>query len=960
MDNFDTEDTGALAEASEAGAASNGKPSAADMAGALAMGARPLSEAHQRTLRERAIAEAVWLERGTLTYEDGLVLTALGLAPAPSPGMLILIHPTSAQPGDAPIYVMRPDQPADPKVKYFWPAGEPMRLDCPPRCHAQLRNPSEPIHVCEGWFKADALAAAGLTAVAMIGTWCWGAHPEPGMPILGDWEVVVLASRLVRICFDSDVRSNPDVAKARAELTAFLRARGAIVEWVDLPAAADGAKLGVDDWLALGHTADELASLATPAPEPRGNATTQQPSQADRLVALVEDAAALFHDGGGRPYAELPAGDHYETWALGSRGFKDWLAREYYHQQGRTPSSTGLADAITVLTGKARFDNTEIPVFMRLGAQEGRIYLDLGNERWEAVEIDAEGWRVLARPPVRFRRSKGMLALPTPVAGGRLSDLRRFLNAEDAAWVLVTSWLLATLRPSGPYPVLVLNGEHGSAKSSQARILRSLVDPSEAPLRSFPRTERDLAIAANNSWVLALDNLSKLVDWQSDSMCRLATGGGLATRALYTDDEEAIFDAQRPQIITSIEEVATRADLLDRSLLAQLPTIPPLLRREESALWAEFAEARPGILGAALDAVSEGLRKEADTRLAELPRMADFAKWIVAAEPALPWEAGAFLATYTKNRQEATALTLEASLVGQLVVTFAHGQPKPWTGTAGDLLAELTTLAGDKLAKKREWPSNPKLLSDALRRLASTLRVVGVDVEFHPRGKRGRLLTISAQTGTTEPRPPDGGPKGDAGETQGDAGQRSGEGSASHAEDEKPTQRREKQSNGDAGDAGDAEKPLFLPGGGKGGEADKDGQKQPGTLRQKHAKAASPTSPASLPATPAEPAAAEISGAAPRGRGLAGMVSHETPEDSFPKWEALVGEFLPPAANQPAEADHDDLPPPSPNIAVPDCCWQPDICRASEPCWAFRTRGQCNAATGARLLAAEQDAREEG
>src|SRR5207237_3972573 len=119
---------------------------------------------------------------------------------------------------------------------------------------------------------------------------------------------------------------------------------------------------------------------------------------------------------------------------------------------------------------------------------------------------------------------------------------------------LSASWLVATLRPTGPYPILVSHGEQGSAKSTLVRVLRSLVDPNTAALRTTPRDERDLVIAATNGWLIALDNLSHLPDWLSDALCRLATGTGFATRELYTDGEESLFVAQRPIVLDGIEE----------------------------------------------------------------------------------------------------------------------------------------------------------------------------------------------------------------------------------------------------------------------------------------------------------------------------------------------------------------------------------------------------------------------
>jgi hypothetical protein len=275
---------------------------------------------------------------------------------------------------------------------------------------------------------------------------------------------------------------------------------------------------------------------------------------------------------------------------------------------------------------KAHFDAPERAVHIRVAGLDGKIYLDLGDETWRAVEIDATGWRVIDNPLVRFRRASGMQPLPTPVLGGSITRLRSFLNVQsDTDFVLVVAWALAVLRNRGPYPVLAMSGEQGSAKSTFSAILRAPLDPNTAPLRALPREDRDLFIAACNGHVLAFDNVSGLPAWISDTLCRLATGGGFAVRQLYTDQEEVLFDAARPVILNGIEDIVTRPDLADRALFLTLEPIPEDRRRPEAELWAAFEAERPRILGALLDAVVEALKRLPETHLPKLPRMADFA-----------------------------------------------------------------------------------------------------------------------------------------------------------------------------------------------------------------------------------------------------------------------------------------------------------------------------------------------
>lgn len=389
-----------------------------------------------------------------------------------------------------------------------------------------------------------------------------------------------------------------------------------------------------------------VALDAAMAGEPGGAEGRQ--THADLLLEIAA-GADLFHAADLTPFADIPVGEHRETWPLRSRGFRRWLARAFYDRHGGAAAGEAMQAALGVIEAKAHYDAPQRSTFLRIGGHDGRLYLDLCDADWRAVEIDRDGWRIVAKPPVRFRRAAGMLPLPEPTPGGSIADLRRFLNvASSDDFVLATAWLLAAFRPVGPYPVLILAGEQGSAKSTFLMMLRLLIDPNASPLRSLPREDRDLFIAANNGHLLTFDNVSGLPAWVSDTLCRLATGGGFAVRSLYSDAEETLFDAQRPIALNGIEDIVSRPDLADRAVFLTLEPIPEDRRRAQSDLIADIEGARPAILGALLDAVAHGLRMLPDTRLDRLPRLADFAVWATACEGAA-WAPGAFAAAYAAN-----------------------------------------------------------------------------------------------------------------------------------------------------------------------------------------------------------------------------------------------------------------------------------------------------------------------
>ena len=482
-----------------------------------------------------------------------------------------------------------------------------------------------------------------------------------------------------------------------------------------------------------------------------GETSGRQPKQTDTLIELAS-RAELFHTADGTGYADLDVTGHRETWPIRQKRFRLWLTRAFFGATQGVPNSEALQSALKLVEAKAHFDADERHIHVRVAGLDDRLYLDLADAAWRAVEIARTGWRIVDRPPVRFRRAAGMQPLSTPDPGGSIELLRPYLNVQtDADFVLVVSWMLAVLRPHGPYPVLVLSGEQGSAKSTFSKILRALLDPNAAPLRALPREDRDLFIAATNSHLLTFDNISGLSSWISDTLCRLASGGGFAVRQLYTDQDEVIFDATRPVILNGIEDIVTRPDLADRGLFLQLQPIPEASRRTEAEFWQAFRQDCPKILGALLDCLVHGLQQLPTTKLNRHPRMADFARWATACETAV-WPAGTFMAAYTGNRAQTMDSVIEADPVASTLRAWMADEAE-WSGTASDLLTRLSEHAGAAVTNGKTWPSTPRALSGRLRRAATFLRTVGIHIDFDQKmgRNRTRLMTIATSPDQSVP-----------------------------------------------------------------------------------------------------------------------------------------------------------------------------------------------------------------
>jgi hypothetical protein len=480
----------------------------------------------------------------------------------------------------------------------------------------------------------------------------------------------------------------------------------------------------------------------------KGKAGSSGETDSKHLIQLGTQEATLFVTPEQKPFVALTVAGHRETHALGSKAYKRWLTGVFYDKTGRTPNPETFRAALAVLEHLALRGAVE-SVHIRTAEvtdpndpHNPTYFLDLGNGVWQAVKISRDGWEVVDNPTVRFRRPNGMLPLPTPERGGNLDELRCYINIHDADWPLYRAALTSYVRPRGPFPIIILSGGMGSAKTTTCEVTRLMVDPHVSLLRSPPRDERDLLIAAINSGMVAIDNVSYLSDWLSDGLCRIASGGGLSTRALYTDDEEVHFNVQKPIVINGIEDVASRGDLLDRGLVFGLPDIADGRRRTESDFWSSFRDTYPRLLGALLDIVVGALAALPEVTLEQLPRMADFARWGEAVGQACGEEPGVFRTAYARNRSLACEIALESSLVASAIRTSIATRGRPWTGSATDLLEFLGEQIDVSTRRTSGWPKSPRSLAGALRRAVPGLRAAGIAVEF-TRDAAARSITIT-------------------------------------------------------------------------------------------------------------------------------------------------------------------------------------------------------------------------
>lgn len=463
------------------------------------------------------------------------------------------------------------------------------------------------------------------------------------------------------------------------------------------------------------------------------------PSVATQLVQLAEKDYDLGCTAEGEPYALPKKGPPIVRLLRGGRqSLRAELADAYYTAAGSAASQNALADACTVIEGRAQRVEP-IELHLRVAEHQGSLVLDLGDATGRCVVLTAAGWQLVHTPPVRFRRTALTGALPEPTAGGDFAELWDALNVAERYRPLVLAVLVAALMPAIPHPVVLLTGEQGTGKSTATARLASILDPSPAQLRKPPRDLDTWTTAAAGSWVVALDNLSGIQDWLSDALCRACTGDGDVRRRLYTDGDLHVIAFRRVPIVNGIDLGALRGDLADRLVHLQLDRIAAGQRRRDEEMAAAWRHAHPKVLGALLDLAVKVLAVLPLVSLAELPRMADLARVIAAVDKVNGTEG---LGTYLGLRNE---LANDAATSDPVLVALAEKITEVFTGTSTKLLATITPSRGpDGFPWKppKGWPATARSLTACLARQAPTLRHLGWSVDKRDRGSdpRGKAV----------------------------------------------------------------------------------------------------------------------------------------------------------------------------------------------------------------------------
>ncbi|WP_028647275.1 hypothetical protein [Nocardiopsis sp. CNT312] len=472
----------------------------------------------------------------------------------------------------------------------------------------------------------------------------------------------------------------------------------------------------------------------------------KKPSQATLLVELADRHVDVVNGDDGKAYAVRRNGARVAFPLLRKDGLRVQLSRQYYAEHRSAPSQSALTDAISVLEGRAKEQDPQT-IHLRLAphrTDEGApaVVLDLGTTDGVCVIATGQGWHTTERSPVLFRRTRLTQPMDVCAPAGRtgqgLAALRDLLNVDEPTFRLIVGWLVAGLIPDLPHPILAGKGEQGTGKSTALAMLVNLIDRSQAPLRSLPKDIKTWATVAGASWTVCLDNVSTIPAWLSDTLCKAVTGDSLVDRALYSDDDVNVVSFRRLIALTSIDTGALASDLSERMLTAEFQPIKADQRRPEAEVKAAYSQAAPRIRGALLDLLCAVLAELPRTHLAELPRMADFARVLAALDTVQGWDT---LDTYRAASEVSTADLMDAKPFASAVADLIE-QRGSWTGSMSQLLEQVAVPE----PRPKSWPVDATRASGQLKRDAPVLRAVGIGFEKAGRSAdrhRRQLYTLT-------------------------------------------------------------------------------------------------------------------------------------------------------------------------------------------------------------------------
>lgn len=463
----------------------------------------------------------------------------------------------------------------------------------------------------------------------------------------------------------------------------------------------------------------------------------------DKRALILEELdgredVVLFHDEQDRGYIAINIDGARKVLPCNGRSLRMLLSKMSWDMFGESLNTEQVKSIQSALEGNACFKGTQIPLSNRVCMNREGLWYDLANENGQAIKVTNEGWEVVNTPPILFKRYSHHKEQVIPIAGGDVELFLKYINILNPEHkLLLLVFLVSCFIPGFPHAMLAIFGAQGSSKSTLSKLARQLVDPSLVDVSGLPNNQKELVQTLAHHHFIFFDNLSYLSEEASDTICKAITGSGFSKRELYENDEDVIYNFMRCIGINGINLVATRPDLLERSILLELNRIEPSSRKSEKEIYTNFKEDLPKILGGVFDVLVKALKIRPNIEVSLLPRMADFSLWGCAIAEALGYTKDEFLNAYRNNINHQTEMLIQENIVATAIIAFMEDK-KEWEDTPTQLYDQLSS--GSSFisidVKDKSWPKGAAALSRKLNEFSTPLKQMGISVTIKTHGTR--------------------------------------------------------------------------------------------------------------------------------------------------------------------------------------------------------------------------------
>lgn len=410
-----------------------------------------------------------------------------------------------------------------------------------------------------------------------------------------------------------------------------------------------------------------------------------------------------------------------------SKEFEVEVKQRYLKQKKSKMEDALFVDLIQNLEMQAYSTKLDYNLATRVANVGNDVFYYLDEDENIALHTDVEeGWIEIVDTPSRLFK-------PTPYFKNQvepnidvdylvLPDLisKHFnLNKKDA--LLLAIYLVTCLGGLDiNIPILMVFGEKGASKSTFLRKAERIIDPKKNELITLPRGREELGLRLNNSFVLALDNISYITKDQSDLLAMAVTGGYMNKRALYKNTDEISLDLHTIILMNGINVSLREADVLDRALVFELKRINPKDYKPEKELWAEFDEDLPDILGACFQLLCIAKNDTRPIKVEKKIRMVDWMHMAVKVGRALGYSDEEVAELIWSNNKKVNEIAIDEDIVATCIVELMKNTDE-YEASMSELLGDIQCVAESNNISRHLLPKQPNVLSRKLSQSKSNL-----------------------------------------------------------------------------------------------------------------------------------------------------------------------------------------------------------------------------------------------